>query len=86
MMSLRVPVSYWRKESDLELDPDPLVRGTDPWIRIQIYTKMSQIPNTDLDSILTSQRSPKSYSLHLLIKTQSHKLLFFFGGGEGGSF
>jgi hypothetical protein len=31
-------------ESDLELDPDPLVRGTDP--RIRIRTKMSQIPNT----------------------------------------
>jgi hypothetical protein len=26
---------------------DPLGRGTDPWIRIR--TKMSRIPNTDLD-------------------------------------
>jgi hypothetical protein len=26
-------------------DPDPLVRGTDP--RIRIRTKMSRIPNTD---------------------------------------
>jgi hypothetical protein len=26
------------------LDPDPLVRGTDP--RIRIHTKMSEIPNT----------------------------------------
>ncbi len=29
-------------EPDEELDPDPLVRGTDPSIR----TKMSRIPNT----------------------------------------
>ncbi len=30
------------------LDPnrDPLVRGTDPGIRIRIHTKMSRIPNT----------------------------------------
>ncbi len=40
-----------RKESDPELDPDPdsnpdpLVRGTDP--RIRISTKISRIPNTD---------------------------------------
>ncbi len=43
------------KESDPELDPDPpelgpdpnpLVRGTDPGIRIR--TKMSRIPNTAL--------------------------------------
>jgi hypothetical protein len=27
-------------------DPDPLVRGTDPGIRIRIRTKMSEIPNT----------------------------------------
>ncbi len=35
--------SHCRKESDPELDPDPLVRGKDP----QIRTKMSQISNTD---------------------------------------
>ncbi len=41
----------WRKESDLEFDPnpepnpDPLVRGTDPGIRIQIHIKKSPIPN-----------------------------------------
>ncbi len=28
------------------MDPDPLVRGTDPGIRIRIRTKMSRIPNT----------------------------------------
>ncbi len=35
------PNCHWRKESDPELDPDPnpLVRGTDP--RIPIRTKMS---------------------------------------------
>ncbi len=31
-------------ESDTELNPDPLVRGTDPGIRIR--SKMSRIPNT----------------------------------------
>jgi hypothetical protein len=31
-------------EPDPELDPDALVRGTDPGIRIR--TKMSRIPNT----------------------------------------
>jgi hypothetical protein len=36
--------SYMKKHSDPELDPDPLVRGTDPVIRI--LTKMSRIPNT----------------------------------------
>ncbi len=41
------PWSRWRKQSDpeLDLDPDPLVGGTDP--RIRILTKMSRIPNTD---------------------------------------
>jgi hypothetical protein len=32
-------------KKDLELDPDPLVRGTDP--RIRIRTKKSWIPNPD---------------------------------------
>jgi hypothetical protein len=27
-------------------EPDPLVRGTNPGIRIRIRTKMSRIPNT----------------------------------------
>ncbi len=35
------PEGHWRKE----LDPDPLVRGTDP--RIRILPKMSRIRNTD---------------------------------------
>ncbi len=30
---------HWRKEQDRYLDPDPLVRGTDPIIRIRIRTK-----------------------------------------------
>ncbi len=33
-----------KKGVDPGLDPDPLVRGTDPGIRIR--TKMSRIPNT----------------------------------------
>jgi hypothetical protein len=36
------PWSHWREESD----PDPLVRGMNPRIRIWIRTKMSRIPNT----------------------------------------
>jgi hypothetical protein len=38
-----------KKKSDPDLDPepDPLVRGTDPGIRIRIRTKMSRIPNTE---------------------------------------
>ncbi len=49
------PLSHLRKESNPELDPDPeldlnpdpLARGTDPgiWIR----SKMSRIPNTGWD-------------------------------------
>ncbi len=41
-----MPVLTEERESDPELDPDldPLVRGTDPGIRIR--TKMSRIPNT----------------------------------------
>ncbi len=41
------PFIQWRKKSDPEFDqdPDPLVRGKDPGIRIR--TKMSRIPNTD---------------------------------------
>jgi hypothetical protein len=31
-------------------DPDPLVRGMDPRIRIRIHTKMSWIRNTDCDT------------------------------------
>jgi hypothetical protein len=35
---------HWRKEKDQE--PDTLIRGTDPWFRIRIRTKMSRIQNT----------------------------------------
>jgi hypothetical protein len=35
---------HWRKYQDPEPDPDPLVRGRDP--RIRIRTKMSWIHNT----------------------------------------
>jgi hypothetical protein len=33
-------------------DPDPLVRGTDPRIWIQIRTKMSRIRNTGINCLL----------------------------------
>jgi hypothetical protein len=34
--------------ADPDPNPDPLVRGTDPRIRIQVHTKMSWIRNTDV--------------------------------------
>ncbi len=34
-------------DPDSEPDQDPLVRGTDPGIRIRIRTKKSRISNTD---------------------------------------
>ncbi len=34
-------------DPELDPDPDPLVRVTDPGIRIRIRTKMSRIPNTE---------------------------------------
>jgi hypothetical protein len=40
------------KKEDPELDPDPLVRGTDPGIRIRIRTRMSRIPNTGFDLMI----------------------------------
>jgi len=48
------PQSHWRRESDPELDPepDPFVRGTDPGIRIR--TKMSRISNTARNVFLFS--------------------------------
>ncbi len=48
------PETQWRKESDPdpETDPDPLVRGTDPGIRIR--TKLSRIPNTACKSCTLS--------------------------------
>ncbi len=33
--------------TDPDPHPDPLIRGTDPRIRIQIRTKMSRIRNTE---------------------------------------
>ncbi len=40
------------EEPEFDPDPesDPLVRGTDPEIRIRIRTKMSRIPNTGGDN------------------------------------
>ncbi len=39
-------LKFLKKGVGSELDPDTLVRGTYPGIRIQIRTKMSRIPNT----------------------------------------
>jgi hypothetical protein len=35
------------------MDPDPLVRGMDPRIRIRIHTKISWIRNTDFFLVVT---------------------------------
>ncbi len=47
-----------------DLHPDPIVRGTDPWIRIR--TKMSRIPNTGSDTLIRSPApDPKEYNMDL---------------------
>ncbi len=61
-------VRDWRKEQDPNPEPDPLVRGTNP--RIRIRTKMSQIQNTAFNYYI---RSYTPASLRWL--TQSHKLI-----------
>ncbi len=38
-----------KKGVGLELDPDPLVRGTDPWIWIR--SQMSRMPNAVLKKV-----------------------------------
>jgi hypothetical protein len=66
-MCLRI--SY--KESDL--DPDPVVRGTDPRIR----TKMSRIPNTGYRVFVDIHNSePLGWYLHLHYKATSHPLVY----------
>ncbi len=58
------------KKEDPELDPDPLVRGTDPGIRIR--TKMSRIPNTGFDLMIRDIRVKVPMSLFLKsLKTRS---------------
>jgi hypothetical protein len=47
----------WRKEQDP--DPDPLVRGMDPRIRIWIHNKMSWIRNTDISHLLSARSEEK---------------------------
>jgi hypothetical protein len=60
------------EESDPHPDPDPLVRGMDP--RIRIHTKMSWIRNTDnISSMDTTQvniigsLSHYSYKVHIYV-------------------
>jgi hypothetical protein len=45
------------EERSPELDPYPLIRGTDPGIRIRIRTKMSRIPNTGLNPRFGSEEN-----------------------------
>ncbi len=48
---LKVNDEYTRiRIQDPDPNPDPLVRGMDPKIRIQIHPKMSWIRNTDLEA------------------------------------
>jgi hypothetical protein len=54
-------------------DPDPLVRGADPRIRIRISTKMSRIPNT------VSEYTLNTYcTLNLWRINHTFNLFFFF--------
>ncbi len=41
---------------ELDPDPDPSVRSTDPGIRIRIHSKMSRIPNTAYNIVSCSVR------------------------------
>ncbi len=67
--------------------PDPLVRGTDPWvrIRIRIHTKTSRIPNTsltaDLDPIGKNGRDNVLHNRTSLINRFKNftRLRFFIG-------
>ncbi len=45
---------YWRKQQDPEPDPNPIVRGTDP--RIRIRTKMSRTRNTAVFTVQSLAR------------------------------
>jgi hypothetical protein len=57
------------KESDSELDPDPLVRRTD--LRIRIRTKISRIPNTDLKYLPYNHIEDMNFKLHLFYDIQT---------------
>jgi hypothetical protein len=58
-------VCHGRKESDPELDPDPLVRGT--YTRIRIHTKMPRIPNTDDRSSFASHFEGQLVYVNLIL-------------------
>ncbi len=45
------------KKKDLDPNPDPLVRGMDLRIRIQIHTKMSLIRNTAYSTVFESHKN-----------------------------
>ncbi len=65
---------------DQDPDPDPLVRGTDPRIQIQIHTKMSRIRNTDRCSIKrTHWKSRNKGLLKAQIETRKFYITSFFG-------
>ncbi len=72
-------------ESDPELDPDPLVRYTDPHIRIR--TKMSRIPNSALSVLILSTKLILAISTWRNLENNAlsslHKLLRNRPGGTG---
>ncbi len=54
----------------MDPDPDPLARGTDPWIGIRIRTNMSRIPNTVLMhsfGFILTQNQAQSRGLHCTV-------------------
>jgi hypothetical protein len=61
-------------------DPDPLVRGMDPRIRIRIHSKMSWIPNTALGNIF----SLETHFLMIFLKLTCIVLVQKGCVGEGG--
>jgi hypothetical protein len=49
-------------------DPDPLVRGFDPWIRIRIQPKMLRIRNTVLTLVVLCIRIRMYLQLFVLLE------------------
>ncbi len=68
---------HWRKEQDQHPDPDMLVKGTDPRIRvrIRIRTKISRIRNTVCCKIFELVSGFNRYA-----KLRSHEATFWGGG------
>ncbi len=73
---VRIPIRRIRKILGLPVqDPDPLVRGTDPGIRIRNRTKMSWIPNTAVSYYKPYPRK-KSFYIFFILKNKLALLKF----------